>query len=445
MADDTRSLRPARATAQPPQQQREGRELVPGERVGDWVIGARLGGGGFGAVHAARHAVTGAPCAIKVLHAHFTTSPEMLARFQREIDVLARLQHPNVVQTLDAGFADGRPYLCMELLGGRDLTALLQEQRALHVDLARRIFEPLCEAVGFAHEVGVVHRDLKASNVFVCDGTSRVVLLDFGIAKLSDALAPELTATHQSLGTPGCMAPEQIHGARIDARTDVYSLGALLFHMITGQQPFYDPSDTMMQYLHLHARRPRASALVPEATRLDELIIRAMAIEPNDRYQDARSLLAALRQAMRQSRHPDAVTNVDHAAILVAIEDLSAGRDFDETLLADLEGVLPAIERALSDRGFTLAVDLGSSALFITPEVDTAIEVAHDVWQQVERRPTRDPRVRVGMCVHRGSATLAGHRVQPCALLRPETWGMPELLDGLWLTHALAGTLRRLA
>ena len=438
----TRSLRPAADATRP-----DARAVSPGERVGPWRIGERLGGGGFGAVYAATHEVTGAVAAVKILHAHFVASAEMLARFEREVQLLTRLRHPNIVQLFEAGFDEqGRPFLCTELLVGQDLKSMIEAQRALQLDVARHIFEPLCEAIAFAHELGIIHRDIKASNVFVCDTTSRVVLLDFGIAKLQDALAPELTASHQSLGTPGCMAPEQIHGNRVDARTDVYSLGALLFHMVTGQQPFYDPSDTMTQYLHLHARRPRASTLAGGAARIDELIVKAMAIEPKERFPDVRSLLSALRAAMRESRHPNVVSTVEHAAIFVSIEDMTAGASLDDKLLADLENVLAVTERALGQHGFTLVLDLGSSALFVAPlrDVADAIETASVVWDDVERRSGRDARVRVGMCLHRGPASLAGGRVQPCALVQPETWGIPEVIEGLWLTSAIESTPRRL-
>jgi predicted Ser/Thr protein kinase len=418
----------------------------PGARVGPWIIGERVGGGGFGDVYAAVHHASQMPAALKVLHAHFVASSEMLARFDREVQVLSRLRHPNVVQVIDAGFDDsGRPYLAMERLVGRDLGPILVAQQRLDMPEVRRIVEPLCETLAFAHDLGIVHRDLKASNVFVCDADQRVVLLDFGIAKLSDALMPELTASHQSLGTPGCMAPEQIHGGRIDARTDIYALGGLLFHLLTGRMPFSDPSETMTQYLHLHARRPRASALVPVPAEVDDVIVRAMAIQPGDRFADMRAFLAAVRSALREAPQPIATT-VEHAAIFLMIDNLGAGDDeLDEALIADLEGVLPAVERQLGERGFALALDLGTSALFVAPGHDPAagVNAAIAAWDALEARTGRDPRVRVGLCVHRGVATVTGHRIEPCALLRPETWGMPEPLAGVWVTNAIEPALRR--
>jgi serine/threonine protein kinase len=423
----------------------EAAPLPEGERVGDWVVERRVGGGGFGEVYEARHHATGQPGALKVLHAQLVSSPEMIARFGREIAVLRRLDHPNVVRILDAGVdAAGRSFLCMELLVGKDLSRVIRERKRLAPRGAIEVLAPVCDAVARAHDLGIVHRDLKASNVFVCDH-DRIVLLDFGIAKISDTIAPELTASHQTLGTPGCMAPEQIHGGTVDVRTDVYALGGMLFHMLTGRLAFEDPSPTMTQYLHLHAQRPRPSLLAPLPPRLDDVILRAMAIEPADRFRDARTFLAAARAALRESAHDTGTKSAEHAAIFATVTDGSGGAELDEALISDLEAVLPMLERFLGERGFSLALDLGSSALFVARLEDPREPVAAVLaaWDQLERRSGRDPRVRVGVALHRGPATLVGARLEPGPLLRPETWGLPEPLDGVWLTHAIEQGGRR--
>lgn len=433
MDDSTRPLGPARGEHGP-------RKSVPGEQIGQWIVINSLASGGFGTVYEVRHAQTNEPAALKLLHAHLATSAETLARFDREIRVIGNLRHPNIVRLVDAGFsADGRPYLCMEMLDGEELSRRIEREGALSTAAALEVLEPICEALATAHEMGIVHRDIKSSNIMLCrDG--RVVLLDFGIAKISDALAPELTATNQSLGTPSCMAPEQIQGLRADARTDVYALGGLVFHMLTGRMPFQDPSATMTQYLHLHARRPRASGVVagiPE--RLDEVISRAMAIEPADRFPDVRSLLGAALAASRETRVVHAVAIVDTIALLVVVGDRTAGETFDAALFDDLEGVLPAAERFLGERGFTLAVDLGSSALFVAPcdRVANPVALAQETFARLGERPRRDPRVQVGVCVHRDEAPFIGAEIQPCALLRPATWHVPDSIDGVYVTERL--------
>jgi serine/threonine-protein kinase len=424
-----------------PDAEREPRRLLPGESVGDWIIVRALGGGGFGAVYEARHAATDQRIALKLLHAHLVASSEMVARFHRESTVIGRLRHPSIVELVAVGVSgDGRPYLGMELLDGEDLATVVK-RGPMSGQMALAVLEPVCSALAAAHELGVVHRDVKASNVMVCrgaDGRRRVVLLDFGIAKLTDALVADLTASHQSLGTPSCMAPEQVHGRAIDARTDVYALGTLAYFLLTGHMPFEDESLTMTQYLHLHARRPRVSVAAPVPPRVDDVVARAMAIEPAERFADPLSLLAAFRAALRDSAPIAAVEVADAAAILVAVRD--AGGSLDEALVNDLEAVLPAAERALAAAGFALALDLGSSAVFAHPGCDAhhAIATAIAVWDELAHRRQRDHRVRIGICVHRAQATFQGAEIRSGTLLRPASWGIPDELDGVWATSAVA-------
>jgi eukaryotic-like serine/threonine-protein kinase len=422
----------------------EVRQLKPGDCVDDWVMVRVLAGGGFGVVYEARHRVTEQRVALKLLHAHLVKSAPVVARFHREATVIRRLRHPNVVELIGAGLTDdGRPYLCMELLDGEDLATIVERTGPLSGLQALAILEPLCAALAAAHELGIIHRDVKASNVVVCRAPAgeraRVVLLDFGIAKLSDAFAVELTASHQSLGTPSCMAPEQIHGRPVDPRTDVYGLGTLSFFMFTGQMPFADASMTMTQYLHLHARRPRVSAAAPVPARIDDVVARAMAIEPAERFSDPLSMLAAFRAAVRDSAPIAAVEVADAAAILVSVRETTGV--LDEAVLTDLEAVLPAAERALTAAGFALALDLGSTAVFAKHhcDPDEAVATAIAVWDQLGQRPHRDPRVRIGICVHRASATFIGTEIRSGTLLRPASWGIPDDIEGVWATGEVAG------
>jgi hypothetical protein len=422
---------------------RESRQLQPGERLDDWVVVRAIGGGGFGAIYEVRRAATGERAALKLLHAHLVKAPAIVARFDREATAIGRLRHPNVVELIAAGLSDdGRPYLCMELLDGEDLAAVVERSGPLSPGAALAILEPLCAALAAAHEVGIVHRDVKASNVMICRPPagghgSRIVLLDFGIAKLSDAFV-ELTASHQSLGTPSCMAPEQVHGRPVDARTDVYGLGTLAFFLLTGQMPFWDSSLTMTQYLHLHARRPRVSVAAPVPARIDDVVARAMAIDPAERFSDPLSMLAAFRAALRDTAAIAAVEVADAAAILVTVR--ATGGSLDEAVLGDLEAVLPAAERALAAAGFALALDLGSSAVFARHDcsADDAVATALAVWDRLAQRPQRDARVRIGICVHRAPATFQGAEIRAGTLLRPASWGIPDEIDGVWATSAIA-------
>ncbi len=425
-------------------------ELAAGELVDDWQIVHAIARGGFGSVYEAVHRGSGQRAALKLLHAHLLASPEMVARLVREAEVIARLRHPNVVELVAAGLAtDGRPYLCMELLTGEDLAALLARRGRLAPPEALALLEPLCAALAAAHERGIVHRDLKASNVMVCAGPApRVVLLDFGIAKLIDALDMDLTASRQSLGTPACMAPEQIRGGVVGTRTDIYALGALAFHLLAGKLPFDDASVTMAQYLHLHARRPRVSVAAPVSPRADDVIVRAMALEPGDRFGDPVTFFAALRAALLDTARPAAIEEIDAAAVLVAARDLTGGNAVDEALLGDLEGILPAVERALAAAGFALALDFGSSAVFVKARGSAAdaTAAAFAVADQLDRRPGRDNRVEIAVRIHHGVALFAGEEIMSCAMLRPTTWGIPDDCDGVWASPAALGaeTPRRL-
>ncbi|MBS2022739.1 MAG: serine/threonine protein kinase, partial [Deltaproteobacteria bacterium] len=204
-------------------------EFEPGHALGDYVLEELLAVGGCGTVYSARHRLLGRPAAIKVLHRELSTSPEMFERFVREARVVNQIRHPNIVDVYGFGEVDtGRPFLVMELLSGVGLQTMLERRHRLAPAEALLYLEPICAALRAAHEAGVVHRDLKANNVMVlAEGDSpRVKLLDFGIAKLvrpspGDA---QLTAVGQRLGTPTAMAPEQIRGGTIDARTDIYAL-----------------------------------------------------------------------------------------------------------------------------------------------------------------------------------------------------------------------------
>jgi serine/threonine-protein kinase len=414
------------------------RALEVGDTVGVWQIEKTLGAGGFAVVYRARRA-DGTVGAVKVMHAKLAVEADLLARFDREIQVLRKLQHPNVVQFADAGLdATGRPYFAMELLEGHELGTLIRDRGPVAPPQAVAIIEALCGALSAAHDLGIVHRDVKASNVFVCapapgESLGRVVLLDFGIAKLSDALAPELTASHQSLGTPTSMAPEQIVGATVDGRTDLYALGCLLFQMLTGRVPFLDESPVMTQYLHLHARRPRASTVTGSPPAFDDVIVRAMALEPSARFPDARAMLAATRGALHRRSTAFTAMDPEQVAILVSVTDSNAGVAPDDAMLVDLESILPAAEHQLAALGFTLAVDLGSSALFVAA-ADQFAEVtapALALWDHLAQRPRPHPRVVLGVCVHRGAAAPGG------PLLRPASWRVEDPSAGLWISCAV--------
>ncbi len=266
---------------------------VPG-----FALDRMIGEGGFGQVWRAHRDGTDERVAIKILHFELVSSHDALTRFQREIAAVARLRHPNVVRAYEHGtLADGRPFLVMEYLDGSSLREVIRDRGALSPEETLTILGPICDALSFAHASALVHRDIKASNVVLArdDNGPRPVLLDFGLVKLIDDTGPGLTSSRTMLGTPTAMAPEQMRGEPVDSRTDVYALGLLAYHMLTGQPAFTAGGGAIKSYLQLHGPRPRPSAKIDIDPAIDNPIMKALAPSPTERYASATDFFEALR------------------------------------------------------------------------------------------------------------------------------------------------------
>ena len=256
----------------------------------------------MGAVYRARRTLLGDEVAIKIILADSAVSGAR-ERFMRESRACARLRHPHIVSILDFNIEpDGHPFLVMELLNGRSLKDELLEAGRLSVADVRRIVPPLCNALQFAHGVGIVHRDLKPANVVAHEFTpgERVYkLVDFGLANIRESTAgTRLTGPHEFIGTIAYASPEQLSGAVVDARSDIYSMGAVVFEMLTGRVPY--PGDDPMVVLngHLSAPVPRASSVRPDLPAwVDVTISRALAKNPDDRWTDIAEFGRALSAA----------------------------------------------------------------------------------------------------------------------------------------------------
>lgn len=271
---------------------------------GRYRIDAVLGEGGLGVVYRAEHVGLGRPAAIKVLHPHLGGVVELRQRFAREAKALSTLVHPHIVAIADFGEADGVSFLAMELLEGHTLEDLLKKGPP-DPDLALDVFAQMLEGIAFAHDRGILHRDIKPGNVFLQerpDGTHHVKLVDFGLAKIGDGgggqAMPTLTRLGTVLGTPSYMSPEQGISAAADTRSDVYSLGIVLFELLTGRVPFDadTPGDMIRAHLTQDLPDPEKLRSGLKMTReLRSLLMKSLAKRKEDRFAGAGEMLAELR------------------------------------------------------------------------------------------------------------------------------------------------------
>ena len=273
-----------------------GGTLVGRTLDGRYRVEKVLGEGGMGVVYLVTHVALGKRMALKVLHGEGARDETTVARFVQEAQASSAIGHPNIVDVIDFGrLADGAAYFVMELLEGESLTDRIK-RGAIPLEQTIAIAEQIASALAAAHARGIVHRDLKPDNVqLVRRGAEEAVkVLDFGIAKVGGA-SSKLTKTGMIFGTPHYMSPEQAAGQSVDARTDVYALGVILFEMATGTVPF--DGDTFMGILskHMFEPPPRPTNVLASTHPLEPVILRALAKKPEDRYASMDALLADLR------------------------------------------------------------------------------------------------------------------------------------------------------
>src|SRR5512139_2653150 len=282
-----------------------------GRTIGKYRIVEHLGRGGMAEVYKAYQPNLDRYVAVKMMHTFLSDEKEFLARFEREAKVVATLRHPNIVQVYDFDVEGGVYYMVMEYINGESLRTRLQilEDNGgwVSLDDAARIILAVGSALKYAHERGMVHRDVKPANVMITlDG--QVILTDFGIAKIVSA--SNLTASGAMVGTPSYMAPEQGMGQPGDERSDIYSLGVMLYQLVLGRLPFDADTPLAVVLKHINEPLPLPKTLKPNISDdLNRVIMKALAKDPNDRYQKVANLTADLRKAMGMSpedSHADA-------------------------------------------------------------------------------------------------------------------------------------------
>ncbi len=258
-----------------------------------------IGSGGMGEVYHGRRLEDGLHVAVKVLHVHLVDQAEMRERFRREALLVARIPEEHVARVLECGSTvDGQLFIAMEYLRGEDVASLFRRRGQLELDELTPLVEKISVALEAAHAAGVVHRDLKPQNIFLCDGTGQVKLLDFGIARLNES--DGLTLTSELLGTAGYMAPEQARGAatEIGPHTDVFALASIVYRALTGVCPFPSRSTAAAVYETLHLVPPPPSSLVDGVpTDVDHVLTIGLAKRSSDRYARAPLLARDLRLA----------------------------------------------------------------------------------------------------------------------------------------------------
>jgi serine/threonine protein kinase len=294
-------------------------ELKAGQRLGDFKILEVAGAGGMGVVYKARQQTLDRDVALKVIREEIASEPEYSERFLREAKLAASVDHPHVVTVYDVGEKDDRLYLVMQWIDGTDLRRLLDGSGRLTPKRAIAIGTQLGGALDAVHEAsGLVHRDVKPANVLLREvaGEDHAYLTDFGIAKPPDLLE-NLTRTGSTVGTTGYLSPEQIQGKEAGPRSDLYSLGCLVFEMLTGKTPFTGENEMAVRWAHAQDPRPLVSQVLPAlGHRYDAFFQTALAIDPDDRFGSGREFSEALAAAQSSSADTGetAVMDRTHAA-----------------------------------------------------------------------------------------------------------------------------------
>lgn len=271
--------------------------MSAGQLVGPYLVGRSLGEGTFGAVYDATHEETGRRVAVKLLHGSKQMEPEVQNRFVREIAILQRLDHDNVVRHFDCGLHNDSIFCAMELVECGTLKDVLARRGALPWRDAAEVALQTARGLAHAHELGCVHRDLKPANLYL-SAAGHVKIGDLGLAR--DLTDSRLTVQGQTVGSWRYMPPEQIRGEdAIDGRLDLYALGCILFEMVAGRVPFDGPTAVSIFDQHLEATAPRLDALMPGTpTGLADLVERLLAKAPADRPADATEVVARLESLL---------------------------------------------------------------------------------------------------------------------------------------------------
>ena len=276
-------------------------DTLSGKKIGKYVLKEKLGSGGMAEVYKGYQENLDRFVAIKLMHAFLVSDQDFLNRFQREARAMAALNHPNIVGVYDFDvYGESSYYLVMEYIKGGTLkdklSALAQQGERLPLPEVVKMIAEIADALSYAHRREMVHRDIKPANIMLNEDTGRAILTDFGIVKLLGNQSMAYTATGALIGTPAYMSPEQALGQSGDHRVDIYSLGVMLFQMVTGILPFDADTPLAVVMQHVNTPTPEPNSIIPDIPwGLQEVILKAMAKSPDDRFSSAGEFATALR------------------------------------------------------------------------------------------------------------------------------------------------------
>ncbi|MCG8417080.1 MAG: serine/threonine protein kinase [Proteobacteria bacterium] len=428
--------------------------LAAGDVIGEYVVKEEIGWGGCSTVYSAVHRRKGVRVAVKVMHPGLAQSLKQVQRFVQEAKALRLIEHPTIVEVYHVGcMPDGRPFIVMEFLDGVNLGTFIHARGRFSPAEALEILAPISEALNLAHEAGIVHRDVKASNIIIVDRDNEreVKLLDFGIAKLVNVGSGAMqTTVGHILGSPHSMAPEQIRGQRIDGRTDVYALGALLYRLLTGKHPFEGADALALTRMHVHTPPPPPSQSAPVSPALDAVVRRAMEKDPDHRYDTVAAFVGALENAIG---NVPAVAEASARAIGIYVDGrVEAGSEADDELHDDLMNILDIAEEAFEKHQFLIPLQTGNAILgvLLVAQWDTeeaargrAMDVAAELEQAMGTRPEADDRIDVNLCLHIADADVRAASDCPEVTGGPivdvGAWAPQETMDGVCATPETLG------
>lgn len=418
-------------------------ELI-GQTIRNYRIEATLGAGGMGAVFRARHIDLDRPVALKVLHGNLAADTGFQARFRQEARSVAALRHPNIVEVFDFFEHQGQFFLAMEYLDGGSMRTWLRTRNEpgskWNAQTALELLRQAAEALAFAHAQGIVHRDVKPDNMLLAVGPSpgalTLKLADFGLAHLASGIQ---TATGVTMGTPAYISPEQCQGAGVDGRSDLYSLGIVLYEVATGYLPFDVKSLTDAVYKHVHTPPPPPRQVCPELpAALETIILRCLAKAKGDRYATGTELAAALQAILRDNpartllysippsrqEFEQAATRMQHAA---------APPDRPDIRSMVVSTALPAIQVADAQGNLVQSVDLTGSGLTVGRSADNGLVLGADAVSRRHLRVEWDGRsVQIVDLGSSNGTFLENERLAPQRTY-PWNWGQALRIGPFWL------------